>query len=371
MYAYILQKWKQNKLNKIINKSQENIKNINDFTAGKEPTLLFYILADKLNYLLKNDPEKTLSKTGVKIRKRINRLIKIIGPFFLSSPQVVENRKKLLDNNSTELDDEVTIPMKPVIWIANHAFKDDTLASILAAKRNAYIMFGSMPQFYNTFDGITAWLNGVVMTNRKVKSSKKSSISKALKAMELGVDIFMFPEGVWNKSPNDLLLDFWPGVYSIACETDACIIPIVHYVNDPSKMEKENVIHTVIDDPINISHLSQEQALELLKEKMGTWFYLMMEKYGQTTRKELLGDFDTSKKLWENHLKKRVETADRYDVEIELCADYRPKKKVRPEDVFGSIASLTPDIKKENFKHIIYAKKLVEECKQNDFQRRF
>ena len=91
---------------------------------------------------------------------------------------------------------------------------------------------------------------------------------KAVRAMEMGADLFIFPEGVWNKSPNDLLIDFWPGVYRIAKETGADIIPMVHYVTDPSKKTKDNIIHTVVDDPISISHLTEEEALELLKEKM-------------------------------------------------------------------------------------------------------
>ena len=360
---------KKKRIDKIVEKSGENITSITDFTAGEEPSFLFYILADKLNYLLKNNPEEALSERGIKIRKKLNYLIRKIGPAFLSSPQVIENRNVLLDPKSTEPDKGITVPDKPVIWVANHAFKDDTLASILAAKRNAYIMFGSLPQFYNTFDGVTAWLNGVVMTNRKVKASKKGSMPKAVRAMEMGADLFIFPEGVWNKSPNDLLIDFWPGVYRIAKATGADIIPMVHYVTDPSKKTKDNIIHTVVDDPISISHLTEEEALELLKEKMGTWFYLMMEKYGQSTRAEVLNGYSTSQEAWEEHLKKRAATADRYDLEIELCADYRPKSKVRSEDVFAPISELTPN--SENAHHIEYAKKLVKERKENDFQRRF
>ena len=150
--------FKSKRIEKILS-NQQNITGINDLTAGEEPSLLFYILADKLGYLLENNPDKVLSKKGVEIRKKVNYIIKKLGPAFLTSPQIIENRKVLLNPNSTEKDDEIVLPDKPVIWVANHAFKDDTLASILAIKRNAYILFGSLPQFYNTFDGITAWLN--------------------------------------------------------------------------------------------------------------------------------------------------------------------------------------------------------------------
>lgn len=365
----IIDSWKQKKYKKIENMSGDKITSMTDFTAGEEPTTLFYLLGDKLNYLLKNDPDKVLSKKGVNRRKKINPIIKKVGHLFLSNPQVIENRKQLVDPSSTEKDDEIILPDKPVIWVANHAFKDDTLASILATKRNAYIMFGSMPQFYNTFDGVTAWLNGVVMTNRKVKASKKASIGKAITAMDLGADLFVFPEGVWNKSPNDLLVDMWPGVYRIAKETGAEVVVITHYLKDICNKDKDNFIHTVVDDPIDISNMEEKEALELLKEKMGTWFYLMMEKYGQSTRADVLDGFSTSQEAWEEHLKRRVATADRYDLEIELSADYRPKSKVRAEDVYAPIAEIEPTA--ENISHVEYAKQLVKERKKNDFQRRF
>ena len=163
------------------------------------------------------------------------------------------------------------------------------------------------------------------MTNRKHKESKKSSVEKSKKAIELGSDLFIFPEGVWNKSPNKLLIDFWPGIYKIAKETNTDVVPIVHYIADQSRPGKDNPIHTVIDDPINISNLSEQDALELIREKISTWYYLMMEKYGKTTREELIEGYSTSTEAWEEHLKRRVSTADRYDKEIELSADYRPQ----------------------------------------------
>lgn len=154
--------------------------------------------------------------------KKIHCIIKALGPYFLKSPQLLENRNFLknpdLGGNSVP-DSGIFLPDKPVIWASNHVFKDDTLATILAAKRHAYILFGSLPQFFNTLDGITAFLNGVIMTNRKVSASKKTSIAKAIRVFGYGADLMVFPEGVWNKSPNRLLLDLWPGIYRIACET--------------------------------------------------------------------------------------------------------------------------------------------------------
>lgn len=261
------------------------------------------------------------------------------------------------------------LPPEPVIWASNHGFKEDTLAAVLAAQRHAYILFGSLPQFFNTFDGITAWLNGVVMANRKVSNSKKGSIAKAVRAMNFGADLIVFPEGVWNKSPNALVIDLWPGIYRIACETGAKVVPVVHYLRD-NAVSKSNPIHTVIDDPLTIDDLSEHAALAYIRDVLATWYYLMIEAYGNSTRKEALQGASTAAQAWEQQLIERVNTVARYDQEIELRADYRPKWKIPPQHVWQAIADVT-NVTPHNVGHILYAKRLVNQLRYEEFQHRF
>ena len=365
----MLENWKKKQLEKILTKYEGKIKNKDDLLAGEDPSLLFYLLANKFDYLLTDNPN-VITEESVKLRKKINFLIKKLGPSFLSAKQVFEDREKLLDPETDKVDCGIDLPESPVIWAPNHSFKDDTLASVLATDRHAYILFGSLPQFYNTFDGITAWLNGVAMTNRKIGSSRKASVEKSIQIIENGADLLMFSEGVWNKTPNQLLLDLWPGIYNIAKETGCPIVPVAHYIEDAEQSKEGNIIHTVVDDPFYVDNMTQDEALNLLRDRIGTWYYLMMEKYGKSTRKEVIGDYDSSVEAWEEHLKRRVRTADRYDEEIEFTADYRKKDIVRPETVFESIANIE-NITVDNVDHVLYAKQLVKTRKENDFQRRF
>lgn len=282
-------KSREQKLTAILNKYGAMVTGLSDLAADIPPSALFYLLADKLCYLLDESPEVVVTEKGVKCRRRLHFLIKTLGPHFLKSPQVFENRNFLRNPDVDKKfapDPEILLPSEPVIWASNHAFKDDTLATILAAKRHAYILFGSLPQFFNTLDGITAFLNGVIMTNRKVSASKRTSTEKAVRAVSYGADLMVFPEGVWNKTPNRLLLDLWPGIYRIACETGAKVVPVVHYMRDCTGREKNNPIHTVIDDPIRIDDLSEQAALRYVRDVLATWFYLMMEVYGKSTREE-------------------------------------------------------------------------------------
>ena len=286
----------------------------------------------------------------------------------MKQDQIIENRREL--KGFSDADADIILPEEPVIWIANHAFRDDVAASISAAKRHAYILFGSLPQFYNTFDGISAYLNGVVMANRKVKASSSTSVERAVKIMQQNTDLLIFPEGVWNKTPEKLLLNFWPGVYHISKATGAKIVPIIHYSKNPIDGALHNEIHTVVDDPIKIDDLSKNDALSYLRETMGTWYYLMMEKYGKSTRKDELEGFKDTNAAWEYQLTKRIEVVDRYDTEIERSADYCPKDVATPAQVWEPVSQIK-HATVENAPYIAYASKQMDLLKRFDFQHRF
>lgn len=356
------------KKEKILSKFK-NVDSIVDLVGYDEPSKLFYILANRLYYLLDDDAEKLFSDKSLEIRNYINKIIRLLGPIMLNNRQIFESKneligKKVYDSNSPDLSDEA------VIWASNHHFKEDALGTVLAAKRNAYILFGSLPQFYNTFDGITAWLNGVILVNRKNKNSKKSAINKCIYLVKKKKDLIIYPEGVWNKSPNQLMLNLWPGIYRICKETGCKVIPVSHYIRDCSSSSKDNFIHTVVDNPIRIDDLSEEAGLRYLRDIIATWYYLMMEKYGKSTREEELGSCESSVIAWEEKLKLRISTAERYDPEIELCADFVRKQELEYLKVLRDIANIQ-DVTVENVHDVTYARKLLNEYNLNNFQRRF
>lgn len=350
-------------------KSNNHINNESDVYGDGNPTLLFPFLIEKLGFLLDPKDMSIFSKNSIKNRTLFNTLVRKVGPKILKTRQVIEDRKELASDYFDV--EDLNIPDEPVIFVSNHGFRDDILGSLIAADRQAYLMFGSLPQFYNEIEGPLIYGNGVILVNRGVKESRKASIEKCKKVLENGCSVLMFPEGVWNKSPNKLSLPLWRGAYELAKQTGAKIVPIVHYIKDPTltTAKKDNPFHTVIDNPIDINGKSEQEVLELISEKFNTWHFLMMEKYGKSTREELLNGFDNSQEAWDEQLRLRLLTADKYDSVIETKADYRPREVVLPEDAFSAIANL--EITPQNASDVIAAKKLVKTAKDNDFQRRF
>lgn len=272
----------------------------------------------------------------------------------------------------------------------NHHFKDDALASVRALGRPAILMFGSIPLYFNTFDGILAYLIGSILINRKSHESKKASIEKATRALSLGADLLWCPEGVHNKTANLLTLELWNGIYQVAIEQRVKVVPIIHYIFDPTQKivpHELNPIHTVIDDPIDLTRFSEKAGLEYLRDIFSTWYYLMMEKYGSITREKLTqlyekraiecygaeeSDFThysiTSHEMGVIYNLDLRSTVNGYDRSIEASADYRSKSIVRPEDAFEAIAkSKNP----KNISNILYASNLIRERKREDYQRIF
>ena len=315
----------------------------------------------------KDNPDISIRESDILFRRKFYNILKLVGPGMLGCTQKIEKRSDI-DNNLSTNNDKIVLPNKPVIFAANHGFRDDVLATVLAAGRHGYIFWGSLPLFYNTFNGFASSLVGTVMVNRRSNSSKHASIDKSLKTMSYGADLIIFPEGGWNKTSEKLVLDLWRGIYLISKEGNYPVVPISHYVRDMEIVNKKNIIHTVVDEPIPMYEMSEKEALTYLRDILASWQYKMAELYGRSTREEEMKGFTSSDEKWHDHLNKRMKWVDRYDSEIEKQSELRRKEIVRPEDVFRPIANIK-NVTSENILMKESAKKLVKQIESNDFQK--
>ena len=334
---------------------------LNDFSdllgdGYDEMSGLFYTHNKKYLHWLDGDPDKAIYKKEIIFRRRFYKLLKIVGPGVLKCKQVLENTEPII------------LPDKPVIFVANHGFHDDALATVLAANRHAYFLIGSIPLLYNAIDGTALASVGGVIFNRKNKHSRAASINKCKKVMEYGTDIILFPEGGWNKTSEIPVLKLWKGVYTLSLAARCDVVPITHYVRNMEILDRKNIIHTFIDNPIPLYELPEKDAMLYLREIMATRQWELMEKYGVSTRSEELKGFDHSDEKWHAHLRERMKGVARYDSSIEKKSDFRPKDIVYPEEVFKSIAEISC-VTPYNINDVIYARNLVKERTNNDFQR--
>lgn len=343
-------------IDRIFRSYEDTIIRTQDLLGEARPSLLFYMLAPVCRHLLNYRSEKLITKESMCLRKMLHPFLMMLSPLFLDYNQVIEKK--------------TDIPDDPVIWCSNHGFKDDIMASIKAAGRHTYILFGSLPVCMNTLDGLGAYLNGIVLCNRKIKESRAASYVSCKKVIELGCDLLIFPEGVWNKTPNRLLLDFWPGAVRLARETGRPIVPVVHYLADPHKNYSRNVIHTAIGDPFFVNNMTEEEGIQSLRDMMATMYYQLMEKYGKSSREELLGVWKTADEAWENYLSIHTGKIKYYDREMEISADYKLRSITHPVDVWRQVTELDSSISFVK-DHICYARKIVAQETRRDFQHRY
>lgn len=123
--------------------------------------------------------------------------------------------------NPKIINKEVIPKEGPILIVGNHKHIYDQCLTIMATKRVIHYMAKK-----EYFDGKMAWffkLVGCIPVDRSIKDH--NATDKALKVLNSGGAIGLFPEGTRNKTKDVFLLPFKFGTVSMAKKTNATIIP--------------------------------------------------------------------------------------------------------------------------------------------------
>ena len=123
--------------------------------------------------------------------------------------------------NPKIINKEVIPKEGPILIVGNHKHIYDQCLTIMATKRVIHYMAKK-----EYFDGKMAWffkLVGCIPVDRSIKDH--NATEKALKVLNSGGTIGLFPEGTRNKTKDVFLLPFKFGTVSMAKKTNATIIP--------------------------------------------------------------------------------------------------------------------------------------------------
>jgi hypothetical protein len=238
---------------------------------------------------MSNDPEKVVSRSGVRFRKFIFPLMRLI--------LIIANPYKLHIVRKAE------VPKgKPVIYASTHGFKDDVLNAVLVAGRPMYMQGGALGHFYNSIDGVLAWLIGVVLVDRADKESRVSSIPKLHRAMEFGMNTLIFPEGAWNLTDSLLVMKLYRGVYRLAVSTKAFVVPI-------ATLTVGKNCYAALGEPLNITKYECEEGLGVLRDELATLKYAIMKEHSSYSRNDLEKGGKTLRESWEETKRQLVNEA--------------------------------------------------------------
>lgn len=164
-------------------------------------------------YLLSNDPDDVISKSGILVRKAINPIYRKVIPFSTKNELIVERKEDVPKD-------------KKIIYSATHGFRDDIVLTLKTIDAPVYLLYGSLLDFYYSIDGLALWLNGTIIVDRKDKKSRAAAILKMERALELGSNLLIYPEGVWNKEQSLIVQKLYTGIYDVAEKEEALVVPI-------------------------------------------------------------------------------------------------------------------------------------------------
>ena len=176
----------------------------------------------------------------------------------------------------------------------------------------------------------------MILIDRSNKKSRHAAKDKMIYAIQNGANILIYPEGTWNKSPNQIISGLFPGVYVVAKETGACVVPIANHRTD-------KVIYSIMGEAFDVSELSQEDAMETIKERLSTLRYELIEKYDKDERKNYPTGRDLER-YWQNRIDALMAEVPYYDYELEMHTKYREKGVTLPNEAFDFFTKIKPSM---------------------------
>ncbi len=272
-------------------------------------------------YLLDNDPRNVISRRGIKLRRLISPVVRGVMPL------KVKTKLKILH--------KAPLPNEPVIFACTHGFREDVESSLITAGRHAYILVGSLEQFFKSrIDNISGWLNGIILVNREDKESRAASKEKMVRALKNGVSVLMYPEGTWNVSPNKLIAGIFPGVYDVAKESGVKVVPIAtHRVG--------NIVYSVRGKALNIAKHERSEGLRILRDKMATKKWRLYEHAG-VARRDIFPKGKEADAYWAKYIHDLKAEVPHFEHELEERSVFRQKGEALYEEVFDFMDRLLP-----------------------------
>lgn len=285
--------------------------------------------------LLDDDVDKSVNKTGIAVRKVINPLMQLALPLITYTKIHIVSRAKMPKG-------------RRIIFACTHGFYDDAALGMVTTHKPFYVLFGSLPRAIGSIDGIFAWMLGSIFVDRTDKASRRAGKKKMLRALELGTNIMIYPEGVWNIHPSKLMSGLYPGVYDTAVASGALVAPIACLRNG-----KES--YSVLGEAFDISQYDRKEGIRVLRDKMATLRYDLMEKYAQDTRDNYPHGREALKEYWDHYIDSLIEEVGQYDRETEAKVTWREPGVVEPEEAFAHLSKLP--VKRETA--FLFDKRLV------------
>ena len=218
------------------------------------------------------DVNSFTSDAGIRIRRAIYPVVRTALKLNLGGRITIENYPKLEKGT-------------PYIFAATHGFVDEVQLILSVLDRNAYSLMGTTEQLEHNPMIYANWLTGIIYVNRFSRESRSSAVPKMKRILESGSSVLIFPEGGWNNTENLPVMQLFSSPWLTAKETGCKIVPLSCFYEYGTKD-----YYVTFDEPVDVSEMEKDEALSVLRDKMATLWWNLVEKYSTPLKRRELGD---------------------------------------------------------------------------------
>lgn len=178
----------------------------------------------------------------------------------------------------------------PIIFAITHTGKYDIEIVNEVIRLSYYLLSDDEEYMYRTIDGYITEKNGVIYVDSDYPEDLKVAKATSIKVLNQGANVMWFPEGIWNLSPNQLILPCKYGIIDVALETNAVIVPIA--IDQRDKDFHVNVGKAIYPDTYNVvSKEDKINAINNLRDILATLKWQIWEQFPIEYRANIPDDY--------------------------------------------------------------------------------
>lgn len=272
---------------------------------------------------------------GIKTRKKLYKFLSLL----LKINRMIQKQQLIILNDQSNNTD------KPKIYAVTHVGRYDIEMAIEGVKESAFFLMGDPGSVYKSFDGVLLKANGTIFFDTDHKTDRNICKENCIKVLENGGNILMFPEGAWNITENEIVMQLYDGAVEMAIKTGADIVPIA--IEQYGKKYCMNIGENISYDKTKEYNVKLEKRR--LRDDLASLKWEIWEKYSERViRKEM------NSNAKEEYLESVMsETENGYTVDEINRTKFHDKNINPPEQVFEHLANI--NVNKKNiflFKNI-------------------
>lgn len=231
--------------------------------------------------------------TGINSKKLVHPLINfLIEGRRVISGQTVTSYKSVYDKveklkSEKPIVKELKKIKEPIIFAITHTGKYDIEIVNEVIRLPYYLLSDDEEYMYRTIDGYITELNGVIYVDSDYPDDLRVGKETAIKVLKQGGNVMWFPEGIWNLSPNQMVLPCKYGIIDAALEADAVIVPIA--IDQKDKDFHVNVGAAMY--PSRFKYVDKIEAINRLRDQLATLKWQIWEQFNIELRANIPRDY--------------------------------------------------------------------------------